>query len=174
VNEIPSLIVGLIFILTGIANLIRFINWRPWVTLDIPLLWSLHLAYLMIVIGFFLAGLHFIFLATEFSSPLTLNYPTILHNFTVGGVGLLTIAMMARVSLGHTGRKLTVGSWMSISFLSIAGAYVCRVLFPIFVPSASHYFSYQLSIAFWLFGNGIFVALYLPILTRARVDGEPG
>jgi uncharacterized protein involved in response to NO len=174
VDEISNLIVGLIFILTAVVNLIRFLNWRPWITFNIPLLWSLHLAYLMIVIGFFLAGFHFIFLATAFSSPFTSNYPTILHSFTIGGIGLLTIAMMARVSLGHTGRKLTVGSWMSVSFLSIVGAYVCRVLLPIFIPSASHYMSYLLSIAFWLLGYGIFVAIYLPILVRARVDGEPG
>lgn len=174
VDEISSLILGLIFILTGVVNLMRFLNWRPWVTFNISLLWSLHLAYLMIVIGFFLAGLHFIFLATAFHNPFTLNYPTILHSFTVGGMGLLIMAMMARVSLGHTGRKLTVGTWMSISFLSIAGAYVCRVLLPILIPSASHYLSYLLSIVFWLLGYGIFVALYFPILTRARVDGKPG
>lgn len=174
VDEISSLMLGLIFILTGVVNLIRFLSWRPWITFNIPLLWSLHLAYLIIVIGFFLAGFHFIFLATAFSNLLTLNYPTILHSFTVGGMGLLIMAMMARVSLGHTGRQLTVGTWMSISFLSITGAYVCRVLLPIFIPSASHYWSYLLSIAFWLLGYGIFVALYLPILTRARVDGNPG
>lgn len=174
VSEVSNLILGLIFILTGIVNLIRLLNWRPWITLNIPLLWSLHLAYLMIVIGFFLAGLHFMFLAATFSNTLTLNYPTILHSFTVGGMGLLIMAMMARVSLGHTGRKLIVSTWMSISFLSIAGAYICRVLLPILIPGASHYLSYLLSIAFWLLGYGIFVVIYLPILTRARVDGKPG
>lgn len=174
VNETSNLILGLIFLATGIVNLIRFLNWRPWITLSIPLLWSLHLAYLMIISGFFLAGLHFILLATGLSASFNLNYATILHSFTVGGTGLLIMAMMARVSLGHTGRKLTVGGWMSISFASIAGAYVCRVLLPILMPGASHYLSYLLSIAFWLIGYGIFVVIYLPILAKARVDGKPG
>lgn len=183
---IPGFFLGLLFLLAGISHLYRFIIWRPWTTLSIPLLWSLHLAYLIIISGFFLGALYFFSLPGSLpgslpaglSHSINLDYPTILHSFTIGGTGLLIIAMMARVSLGHTGRILTLSGWMSIwmsiGFVSIAGAYVCRVLLPILVPAVSHYSSYLLSIALWILGYGIFVIIYLPLLARARVDGKPG
>ena len=173
-HDLPDIVTGLLFLLAGITNLVRFLNWRPWITLNIPLLWSLHAAYLMIVLGFFLAGIRFILLSTGSSEVLNFNYATILHSFTIGGTGLLIMAMIARVSLGHTGRELTVNGWMSCGFLMIIGAFACRVLLPILIPSSSHYLSYLLSIVFWLIGYGIFVIIYFPVLTKTRVDGRPG
>ena len=173
-NVTPDAVTGLIFLLAGISNLIRLSNWRPWTTFSVPLLWSLHAAYLMVVVGFFLASFRFIFLSLGWAEAYYFNYATILHSFTIGGPGLLIMAMMARVSLGHTGRELRVNSWIIIAFLMIIGAFACRVLLPILVPSSSHYLSYLLSITLWLIGFSIFLINYFPILTKARIDGKPG
>ena len=173
-SVLPALWVAVLFLIAGLAHLLRFLSWRPWVTLKVPLLWSLHCAYLFIVLGFFLCALRYAGLSLEWFGGFANHYPTILHGFTLGGMGLLILAMMSRVSLGHTGRALIVSPWVSFGFICLCGAYICRVWLPLAWPGSSHYLSYLLSIVFWLLGYGLFVVFYLPILCQSRVDGRPG
>jgi uncharacterized protein involved in response to NO len=173
-SELPALWVAGLFLIAGLAHLLRFLSWHPWVTLKLPLLWSLHCAYLFIVLGFFLCALRYAGLTLEWFGGFANHYPTILHSFTLGGMGLLILAMMSRVSLGHTGRALIVSPWVSFGFICLCGAYICRVWLPLAGPGSSHYASYLLSIVFWLLGYGLFVVFYLPILCQSRVDGRPG
>ncbi|MEE8365364.1 MAG: NnrS family protein [Gammaproteobacteria bacterium] len=174
IQHLSSLLVSAIFMVAGLAHLLRFLRWRPWITYKEPLLWSLHLAYLFIALGFILCALRFAGLSLDVLSRFTALYPTILHSFTLGGMGLLILAMMSRVSLGHTGRPLVVSLWVSFSFLCIIAAYVSRVWLPLLSPATSHYSSYLLSIIFWLSGYGLFVFVYLPVLSTPRVDGQMG
>jgi uncharacterized protein involved in response to NO len=174
VSSLPPLLVAGLFLLAGGFHLLRLLRWRPWITYREPLLWSLHLAYLFIVLGFFLCALHYAGLSIEAFSRFAQQYATVLHSFTVGGAGLLILAMMARVSLGHTGRPLAVDPWISVGFLCVAVAAICRVWLPLFLPATSHYWSYLLSIALWLLGYGLFVIFYQPVLSGPRVDGRVG
>jgi len=169
----PLLITGL-FLLAGVFHLLRLLRWRPWITLGEPLLWSLHLAYLFIVLGFFLCAVRYAGLRLALFNEFAQQYATILHSFTLGSAGLLILAMMSRVSLGHTGRPLAVGAGISVGFLCVAVAAVCRVWLPLFSPTTSHYWSYLLSIALWLLGYGLFVIFYLPVLSKPRADGRMG
>ena len=82
--------------------------------------------------------------------------------------------MMSRVSLGHTGRQLAVDPLMSVAFLCVAVAAICRVWLPLLLPATSHYWSYLLSIGLWLLGYGLFAIFYQPVLSKPRVDGRPG
>jgi uncharacterized protein involved in response to NO len=96
-----------------------------------------------------------------------------IHAFTVGGIGVLTIGMMARVSLGHTARALTVGSAMAVAFGLVNLAALARGLLPILHPQ----WFLQLIIAsgvLWVAAFVIFVVIYTPILTQPRIDGRPG
>jgi uncharacterized protein involved in response to NO len=172
--QLPSALLTGLFMLAGIANLLRLVRWRPWVTYREPLLWSLHLAYLFITLGFILCALRYENFGLEMLTGLTIAYPTILHSFTLGGMGLLILAMMSRVSLGHTGRPLVVSPWISLGFLCVIAAYFFRTWLPLIVPSSSHYSSYMLSIVLWLLGYGLFVFVYLPVLSKPRIDGRPG
>ncbi|TDJ28365.1 MAG: NnrS family protein [Gammaproteobacteria bacterium] len=173
-SVLPVLAVAGLFLLAGVTHLLRLLSWRPWITLKIPLLWSLHCAYLFVVLGFFLCAFRFAGLTLEWFNGFTHHYATILHSFTLGGMGLLILSMISRVSLGHTGRPLVVSPWISFGFICLCIAYVCRVWLPLFWPGSSHYSSYLLSIVFWLLGYGLFVTFYLPILCQSRVDGRPG
>jgi uncharacterized protein involved in response to NO len=96
-----------------------------------------------------------------------------IHAFTVGGIGVLTLGMMARVSLGHTGRPLKVGAAMTTAFVLINLAAVGRGLLPPFFPQ---FFSQLIvaSGAFWIAAFTIFIIVYTPILIQPRVDGRPG
>lgn len=151
-------------VLAACANGVRLAGWytpRYW---RVPLLWVLHLGYAWIVAGFVLkAG------AALGAAPPQFT----IHAFTVGAIGVLTLGMMARVSLGHTGRPLKVGLAMAMAFGLINLSGVTRGFLPILYPQ---WFP-QLIVAsgvLWIAAFVVFVILYMPILTRARVDGRPG
>jgi uncharacterized protein involved in response to NO len=171
---LPTPVVAGLFLVAALSHMLRLLSWRPWITAGQPLLWSLHAAYLFIVLGFALCALHFAGLTLAWFSLFVPHYATILHSFTLGGMGLLILAMMSRVALGHTGRELAVGPWMSFGFACLCAAYICRIWLPLLWPGSNHYASYLLSIVFWILGYGIFVTFYLPILCRPRIDGRPG
>lgn len=173
-GDLPPLLVASLFLLAAVAHFLRLLRWRPWITYREPLLWSLHLAYLFIVLGFFLCALRYAGLTLEWLSGFAGQYATILHSFTLGGMGLLILSMTSRVALGHTGRPLAVSIWVTIGFLCVIAAYVFRVWLPLLFPGASHYLSYLMSIFLWLLGYGLFVMIYLPILSTSRADSRPG
>ena len=150
--------------LAGCVNGIRLSGWYTHRYWWVPLLWVLHLGYGWIAAGLFLkvgAGLGVV--PPQFT----------IHAFTVGGIGVLTLGMMARVALGHTGRPLRVGPAMVVAFALVNISAVTRGLLPIFNPQ---WFS-QLIIAsgaLWIAAFLVFVIIYTPILLRPRVDGAPG
>ncbi len=150
--------------LAACANGVRLAGWYTHRYWRVPLLWVLHLGYAWIVIGFALkAGMPAGFVPPQFT----------IHAFTVGGIGVLTIGMMARVSLGHTARALTIGSAMAIAFGMVNLAAVARGLLPILHPQ---WFP-QLIVAsgfLWVAAFVIFVGVYAPILAQPRIDGRPG
>ncbi len=130
-----------------------------------PLLWSLFLAYGWIIAGF----------ALEAASVFAGIAPSLgVHAFTVGGIGLMTLAMMARVSLGHTGRNVTTppDAVTGMHGLLLACA-LARVIGPLVAPSL-HAVWVALSQAMWMGAFAWFVAVYGPMLARPRLDGRPG
>jgi len=130
----------------------------------VPLLWVLYVGYGWIILGFGLT----IFSAYELIAP-----SLALHAFTIGGIGVLTLGMMARVSLGHTGRALRVSNAMAISFVFINVAALCRVLLPVVLPGWYNLLVYISTFA-WLAAFSLFVFVYSPILTSVRADGQDG
>jgi uncharacterized protein involved in response to NO len=159
-SEVAGALAGLAAIINGI----RVVSWysrRYW---QVPLLWVLHLGYGWIVVGFLLkAAACFGLIAPQFT----------VHALTVGGIGVLTLGMMARVSLGHTARPLRVESSMIIAFILINLATVLRGLLPAIFPL---WFSQLVSLSgmLWIAAFLMFVIVYAPILTRPRIDGQPG
>jgi uncharacterized protein involved in response to NO len=96
-----------------------------------------------------------------------------LHAFTAGGIGVLTLGMMARVSLGHTGRLLEPPPVMRYAFVAINLAALVRVALPLFFPTA-YAQGMTVSGLIWVAAFGLFVVVYAPMLLRPRVDGKPG
>ncbi len=151
-----------LFVLHGM----RAIGWHTHGIWAKPLLWSLYLAYLFLVLGF---GVYTLNAFTTVGS-----YSLAIHAFSVGGIGLVTISMMGRVSLGHTGRdvhvppKLLTGALLLLAFTPVV-----RVLIP--MVDSQHYLAWiTLSAVLWILSFMLFVYVYFPILTRPRVDGLPG
>ncbi|MDO6545191.1 NnrS family protein [Photobacterium sanguinicancri] len=154
-----------LFLVTGLTNLVRFARWRSFSTCKVPLLWSLHFAYAAMIVGMLLLGVHF--------AGGSVGYSTALHFITVGGMGGMILAMMARVSLGHTGRNLKVGRIVVIAFVLMVACVLTRTLLIMLFP-AMVINGYVLSAVLWTLAFGIFTIVYFPILTKPRLDGRPG
>lgn len=130
-----------------------------------PLLWSLYLAYWSMVGGFTAFALVPLGVISAFMA---------LHILTIGGIGLITVAMMARVALGHTGRNVqSPPPVVTGIFLAMVLSMIFRVAGGVLFPH--HYLlAVQLSGAFWTLCLVIFVIGYLPILTGKRIDNQYG
>ena len=151
------------FVVAGL-NAWRLATWFVFRIWFVPLLWVLYLGYGWLILGFIFTA----FAAWEWVLP-----SLALHAFTVGGIGVLTIGMMARVSLGHTGRAMKASNAIAIAFGLINVAALFRVILPAALFSWSNVLIYCATLA-WLAAFALFVFVYTPILTTARVDGKDG
>ncbi|WP_339615449.1 NnrS family protein [uncultured Gilvimarinus sp.] len=158
-----SAIISAVAFTAAALHTARLYLWRGWRCTREPLLWALHVGYLWLVLSLWLRA------ATPW-----LELPASLwqHTLTVGGMGTLILAVMTRVSLGHTGRPMTLprgGVWI---YVSISGATFLRLL----VAAGILPFSLGLTAtaSLWVIAFGLFVLLYTPILTAPRLDGRPG
>lgn len=160
----PTMLAGLLAV-CALCHAIRCARWRFGSTLAVPLLWSLHLAYWFIPIGLALMALSY---ATAW-----LALSTAFHAVTVGAMGGMILSMMARVSLGHTGRLLQPPKLMSFAFALMVFAALVRVFGQWLLPQYWHGVI-ALSAAAWLVAYCCFVGCYFAVLTQPRVDGRPG
>jgi len=156
---------GIILIFSGIFQLMRWLRWRPWITLGVPLLWSLHFALKFVWFGLILLG--FSYLIDEIPT----NH--VWHLLTIGGMGGIILAMISRVSLGHSGRPLTPPKLMSVAFAFITLSAIIRVFGPWLMPEKT-ILLVDISGFCWLISFGLFTFYYGPMLLKAREDGRPG
>jgi uncharacterized protein involved in response to NO len=96
------------------------------------------------------------------------------HALLAGGLGLATVGMMARVTLGHTGRAVYPAPRGTLpAFLLVLAGAVLRVLVPVVDPPALAWAA-PLAALLWGLGFVLFLAVYAPMLLRPRIDGKPG
>ena len=147
-----------------LVNSARLSGWYVQRIWYVPLLWILYAGYGWIILGFILTAL----------SAYTWVLPSLaLHAFTIGGIAVLTLGMMARVSLGHTGRALKASNAIAIAFVLINLAALFRVLLPIALPNWYNILIYGSTLS-WLAAFSLFMFVYAPILTTPRIDGQEG
>ncbi|MGB0495030.1 MAG: NnrS family protein, partial [Kangiellaceae bacterium] len=158
----------ILLIVSGVAcvsNTWRFLRWGIQYTLKTPLLWSLHLSFIFIPFGF-------IFLVL-FSLGVIGNISIVLHSFTLGAIGGMILAMISRVSLGHTGRPLKEPKIMKFAFAFILTAALTRTLVPVFFPAVLNQ-SILVSGILWIASFGLYLYFYAPMLVTTRKDGRAG
>ncbi|TPV94675.1 MAG: NnrS family protein [Myxococcales bacterium FL481] len=158
--------VAIPLLLVSAATLLaRTIHYQPWCAIKLPLLWILHVGYAWVPVGLLSLA------AGRFG--LSVPESTALHGLAAGAVGCMILAMMARVSLGHTGRPLTLPRGMGAAFAAIATGAALRVFGPAIAPAWFVEFVLAASVA-WLAGFSMFLLRYTGMLVRPRVDGRPG
>ena len=149
----------------ALANGWRYLRWGIQHSLSVPLLWSLHFAYAFIPLGFFALALH--------SAGLMDNISAALHSITVGSIGGMILAMISRVTLGHTGRPLNPHRLVTRAYLCILSAALVRVVLPAWLPEFT-YWGVGIAAMLWVLAYAIYIAFYAPMLIKARADGRPG
>ncbi|MBX8624528.1 NnrS family protein [Pseudomonas glycinae] len=155
-NDSPQWWLAGLFMLTGSLQLMRLIRWHDRGMWRVPLLWSLYLAYGWMALATWAMALWHLGLIGQQSLAT--------HALAVGGVGGLILAMIARVSLGHTGRLLQPSKGMALGFALVLLAAGCRVLL---VPFSS--LGLGLSVVLWCAGFALFLRHYTGILLKPRL-----
>jgi uncharacterized protein involved in response to NO len=150
---------GMALGLAGLVHLARMARWAGDRTLGEPLVLVLHLGYVFVPLGA-LAG------AVEILGPGWLGAGSAQHLWMAGALGLMTLAVMTRATLGHTGRALTAGRGTVAIYAAVICAVLARIGAGAWPGAASPLHS--LSGASWIAAFAGFVALYGTMLLRPR------
>lgn len=164
-GQLPRSAMAALSLFCAAALALRCWRWKIWRTWRVPLLWSLHLAYWFIPFGLLLFGLRYL--------ELPISNSTALHALTAGAMGSMILAMIARVSLGHSGRPLQPHPLMSLAFALVLLAALLRVALAALWPQWLMYW-YVLAGVLWVLGFVTYVVVYWSVLTTPRADGRPG
>lgn len=149
---------GVLAVVAGVLNVWRLVRWRGWLTWREPLVLVLHAGFAFLPIGFLLVAL-------SIFAPQVIAQSGAVHAWTAGGIGVMTLAVMTRASLGHTGRSLNATAAIAAIYGAAVLAATARILagFSI-LPHAM----LLLSASAWIGAFGGFVAIFAPILTKPR------
>lgn len=163
---LPGTVAGCIALACGLLTAACWLLWidrRVW---GIPLLWVLYLGYGWLVAGLVMLGLADTGLWND-------AMRSGVHALAIGCIGTLTLGMMSRVALGHTGRELRAPVAAIVAFLLISIATLVRIVMP-WVNEEQYLLWIQLSGMLWTMAFVAFLIGYTRILLSPRADGQPG
>ncbi|WP_428610392.1 NnrS family protein [Sedimenticola sp.] len=155
---------GALAFVVAVTQITRVVGWYSRKIWQIPILWVLFSGMSWLIIGFTLTGLAYLGYT---------GFNLAKHAITVGGIGALTYGMMARVALGHTGREIQSHPLINGCFVLLNIAALCRVFGPMLLPQ-QYTLWIHISGGLWVVSFLLFSALYIPILTKPRIDGKAG
>ncbi len=138
----------------------RLYHWYHKDIWSFPLLSSLYIAYSILIFAFALKTLSYFINISAFLS---------IHSFAFG-IGFITLSMMSRVSLGHTGRDVNhYPPSLKIAFLLLALGFISRVIIPSY---NTEFYSLWIisSQLLWVSAFLIFCFSYIPILFKPRLS----
>jgi uncharacterized protein involved in response to NO len=149
---------GLILVVAAVLNAWRLARWAGGATLAEPLLFILHIGYGWVVIGVALLGLSMLDAGVPVASAI--------HALSAGAIGIVILAVMPRVTLGHTGRDLTANRPTVVIFILVNAAAIMRVAASWNVGGMLLLLA--LSGICWVVAFGMFEIVYGPMLLRQR------
>ncbi|WP_454064051.1 NnrS family protein [Candidatus Nitrospira salsa] len=157
-----SLVTGTALVLAGLINSVRLMRWQGWVTWPEPLVCILHIGYAWLAISLFILGIS--------TLGIGLLIEDALHALTTGAIGVMTLAVMTRASLGHTGRPKQANAVTVLIYLLINIGAILRVFGPsLHLPEP---FLLNVAAACWSGAYVVFAIVYGPILLKPSLD-EP-
>jgi uncharacterized protein involved in response to NO len=140
------------------VNAWRLARWSGGQTVREPLVLVLHVAFAFVPIGFGLVALSVL-------APSLVTPSGAVHGWTAGAIGLMTLAVMTRASLGHTGEPLTATRTTILLYVLVAIAALTRIVLAFGILSETLLI---VSAAAWVIGFAGFTVSYGPLLTRKR------
>jgi len=140
----------------GLLHAVRLGRWAGYRTAGEPLLLVLHVAYAFVPIGFLL-------LALSIAAPGLVVASGALHGWTAGAIGTMTLAVMTRASLGHTGQALVASPATQLIYAGVVIAAAARILSAFDIWREA---SLTISATTWVLAFAGFAASFGPMLLR--------
>jgi uncharacterized protein involved in response to NO len=152
---------GALLLIAAMLQAVRLARWQGHRTLSEPLVMILHLGYLWLVLALAALGLAALV-------PSLIETSQALHALTAGTVGTMTLAVMTRATLGHTGRALRAGPATRVIYLLVTLGALLRV------GAASMPTDYPMTVAMagllWAGAFLLYAVAYGPALFSRRID----
>jgi uncharacterized protein involved in response to NO len=154
---------GLVALVSALLMLARLVGWKGWLVAGNSLLGILHVSLLWIPISLVLLA-----------GDQWFGWPggAWTHAAGLGVIGSLVLGVIARVSLGHTGRALVLPRGMVVALVAIQLAAIVRVVTAF--AGIEWALGIWLSGTLWVLSYFLFLVLYGGVLTKPRVDGREG
>lgn len=157
-------VVGTLCAALAVQTTARAAGWHDRRVWRNPILWVLHAAVLWLALGF----------AMRAAASFGLVAPNVaLHALTVGAIGVLTLGMMSRVTLGHTGRDMRAPRTMTVAFVLLNLAALARGIAPALWPER-YLMLVHSAAGLWILAFALFLVAHAAMLWQPRVDGRPG
>lgn len=153
--EMPDSVLAGIAGFSAAAHALRLSLWRSLGTWSSPILWALHLAYLWLVLGLATLALAYAHVLAESAA---------MHAIAIGAVGGMTLAVMTRAALGHSGRPLAVAPAIAVAYVLVSLSAILRVYLTWLVPGQYMVWVIAGAIA-WILAFLLYLAVYWPVLT---------
>lgn len=145
----PDPFMAVLFGLAGLLQILRVLGWQPRFAASQPIIWTLHLSLTLIGLGYVMTALALVGFGSGVGA---------FHVTAIGGVAGMTLAVMSRATLGHSGRPLQAPITVAIAYALVPGAALLRWLaaeapgnwyFPFIMASGA---VWLLAFALYLFG----------------------
>mgnify|MGYP001357095324 CR=1 FL=1 len=147
---------ALALLIAALVNFLRMARWAGERTFAEPLVTILHIAYAFIPIGFALVALAAL-------RPDVIAPAGAMHGWTAGGIGLMTLAVMTRASLGHTGQRLTAEAPIIAIYAAAIIAALARIAAAFGLEQQAMLYVAALA---WIAAFSGFLIVYVPLLAR--------
>lgn len=150
---------GFMLLLLAALHAARLLRWKGQHTSAEPLVWVLHAGYAFVPLGALAVGVSILF-------PDAIGLIGAQHIWMAGAIGLMTLAVMTRATLGHTGRNLHAGPATLCIYLALIGSVAVRLAAGAFPDVAMDL--YNLAALLWVAAFGGFAVVYGPMLLTSK------
>ncbi len=154
---------GVALLAAASLNLWRWLRWRGIATRSEALLAILHVGYGWLVLGIAALGLASLDIAFPLSAAI--------HTLTAGAIGTMILAVMTRVSRGHTGRELSADNATTVIYAVVILAAAVRIAAALLGEARETLLLG--AAALWIGAFGLFAVRYGPFLLRPTLRHEP-
>lgn len=157
-----DVLLAIVALVAGAVQLVRLAGWKSLWTASQPILWSLHSSMAFLALGLILWGLAEFGIGQELAA---------IHVLGIGCVGGMTLAVMSRAALGHTGRALIAPAPMAWAYGVMACAALIRWIGQSF-STVGYDVLLLMSGGLWVAAMVLFLVAIYPMAIAPRFDGN--
>jgi uncharacterized protein involved in response to NO len=150
---------GAVLLIAGALHFARLARWKGQYTFKEPLVLVLHASYLFMPLGLLALGFAIL-------QPDLLDITGAQHLLMAGVLGMMTLAVMTRATLGHTGMELKASRGATFLYCAMATSVLLRFSAGLFPDLATRL--YDASALAWILAFVVYVATFGPLLAWGK------